>query len=128
MADLRGYHRAQTGQDSIKGPGKVLRGACYQRFEFLFTDCERILFFSGMGNKPVASGKDLTYRTDLCRNVLNAVKNHVIFVTENDITVFSHELDNERFPAQVGKLVKMFDFNTDDPFQGRLCDGDDAAV
>ena len=42
--------------------------------------------------------------------------------------MFSHDLDDQFFAAQIAQFVQMFDRKMDDPFQFRLPDIDDPSA
>ena len=52
--------------------------------------------------------------------MLDTVKDHAILPAENQITVFSHQLHNQKLTAQVSHFIQMFNLKAENPFQGRL--------
>ena len=52
--------------------------------------------------------------------MLDAVEDPVVFITENNVAVLSHELYHKVFPTQISQLVQMFDLKADDPLKARL--------
>ena len=60
--------------------------------------------------------------------MFDAVNNFSITVTENDIAVFSHDLDDQIFPAEVTKFIEMFNCKMNDTFKSRLPDINNAAA
>ena len=58
---------------------------------------QRIEFFTGLWNEILPARQHLTHRTDLRGNMFDTVDDLVIFITENNVTVFSHYLNDQRF-------------------------------
>ena len=52
--------------------------------------------------------------------MFDAVNNFSITVTENDIAVFSHQLYNQRFLAEIAHFIQMFNIEVNDTFHMRL--------
>ena len=46
--------------------------------------------------------------------MLDTVNDPVIFITENNIAVFAHQLDDQPLFSQVAELVQMLDRKADD--------------
>ena len=97
-------------------------------FKFRFRDRKRILLLPGVGDKIISPREDLPDGAYLSRDMLDAVKDHVILIAENDIAVFSHELDHDELSSEVAHLIEMLDLDPDDPLQSWLGHGDDPAV
>ena len=49
--------------------------------------------------------------------MLDTVDDLVLFVAEDDVAVFPHDLDDQCLLAQVAKLVQMLDPKLDDPLE-----------
>ena len=60
--------------------------------------------------------------------MLDAVQDHVLVVTEDDVAVLSHKLHDQLLALQVTQLIQMFDVKFQDPLQTRLADGHDPSV
>ena len=54
--------------------------------------------------------------------MFDTVDNLVIRCAENNIAVFSHQLHNQIFTAEIAEFIEMFYFKTYDSFQSRLAD------
>ena len=52
--------------------------------------------------------------------MLDTVDDHSFFITENNIAVLAHDLNDQGFAAQISKFIQVLDLEADDPFQGRL--------
>ena len=46
--------------------------------------------------------------------MFDTVNDLTLIVTENNIAVFSHDLDDQIFPAEVTKFIEMFNFRSVD--------------
>lgn len=60
--------------------------------------------------------------------MLDTVDDHSFFITENNIAVLAHDLNDQGFAAQISKFIQVLDLEADDPFQGRLRNAYDAAI
>ena len=60
--------------------------------------------------------------------MFDAVNDLSVRCAEDDVAVFSHDLDDQFFAAQIAQFVQMFDRKMDDPFQFRLPDIDDPSA
>ena len=60
--------------------------------------------------------------------MFDTVNDRSVLITENDIAVFPHDLHDQLFFTEISKLVEMFDFKMDDPFQFWLPDFRNAPV
>ena len=60
--------------------------------------------------------------------MFDTVDDLTLIVTENDIAVFSHDLNNQVFPAEVAKFVEMFNRKMNDTLKSRLPDINNAAA
>ena len=96
--------------------------------KFRFRDRKRIFLLTGVGDKIVSARENFPDGAYLSRDMLDAVKDHVILIAEDDIAVFSHELDHDELSSEVAHLIKMFHLDPDDPLQPRLGDRDDPAI
>ena len=76
----------------------------------------------GMGNKIGFSRKHLPDRGNSSGNPFDAVDNHIIFIAENNIAVFSHDFHDKFFLAKVAHLVQMFYLDMDNTLQTGLGD------
>ena len=43
------------------------------------------------------------------------VEDHVVLIAEDDVAVFSHELDHDEFSPEIAHLIEMLDLDPDDP-------------
>lgn len=55
--------------------------------------------------------------------MLDAVQDHSLVITENNIAVLSHQLYHQEFAAEIAHIVEMLDLKGEYPFQARLGDG-----
>ena len=60
--------------------------------------------------------------------MLDTVDDHSFFITENNIAVLAHDLNDQGFAAQISKFIQVLDLEADDPFQGRLRNAYDATI
>ena len=81
-----------------------------------------------MGDEIILAGKHLPDGADHTGNVLDAVDDYVIFIAEDNIAVFAHQLYDELFGSQIPHFVQMLDSEIQNPFHARLCDGENPSV
>ena len=60
--------------------------------------------------------------------MFDTVDDHSLFIAENNIAVFAHDLNDQGFAAQISKFIQVLDLEADDPLQGRLGNAYDAAI
>ena len=96
--------------------------------KFCLRDRQRIFLLPGVRDKVIASREYLSDRAYLCGDMYDAVEDHVVLIAEDDVAVFSHELDHDEFSPEIAHLIEMLDLDPDDPLQSRLGHGDDPAV
>ena len=60
--------------------------------------------------------------------MFDTVYDLILFVTEDNVAVFSHDLHNQIFGTQITKFIQMFNSKTDDPLHTRLFNSDDLAT
>ena len=117
ITDLFGNDRADTCHAGIDCFGYRHRFCKDCRNEFFLRSRHRILFRHRIRNKVIASRQYFTYRTHLCRDVLDTVDDASVQITENNVAVFSHDLDDQFFPAQVTHLIQMLNIQVDDTLE-----------
>ena len=60
--------------------------------------------------------------------MFDTVYDLILFVTEDNVAVFSHDLHNQIFGTQITEFIQMFNSKTDDPLHTRLFNRDDLAT
>ena len=60
--------------------------------------------------------------------MFDTVNDLTLIVTENNIAVFSHDLDDQIFPAEVTKFIEMFNCKMNNTLKSRLPDINNAAA
>ena len=111
MAEFFCDQRTDAGQRGIDRFGErhgLLADACAKCF---FCNCLRIIFVLRFRDKVIASRQYFTYRTHLCRDMLDRIQDHAVLLTENDIAVFAHQLDDQKLAADIPKLIQMLDLH-----------------
>ena len=98
------------------------------RCEFFRSYRERIYFLHGVRDEILSSRKNFPDRTHLCRYMFDTVNDLTLIVTENNIAVFSHDLDDQIFPAEVTKFIEMFNCKMNNTLKSRLPDINNAAA
>ena len=81
---------------------------------------KRVLLILGMGNKVGFSRKYFPHPADHSRNMFDAVKDNAVLLTENNVAVFSHQLDDQLLTAEIAHFIQVFNFNIDNALQSRL--------
>ena len=89
---------------------------------------QRIHFILLSRYKIGTSRKYLSNRTYLCGNMFDTVKYHVIFITENDIAVFSHQLNDQFLVSEIPKIIQMFNFEYKNTLHIRLRDWSNPSI
>ena len=59
----------------------------------------------GIWDEVISSGQYFTHRAYLGGDMLDAVDDLPILRAKNDVAVFSHDLNNEHFAADIAQLV-----------------------
>ena len=75
--------------------------------ELRLGNSQRIFFIPGIGNEIFSPGKNLTDRAHMGRDMLDAVQDHSLFVTEDDVAVLAHQLHDQTLSAGIPQLIKM---------------------
>ena len=88
--------------------------------EFLFGNSKRILLVPGIRNEIFSSWKNLTDRTHMGGNMLDAVQDHAFVITEDDIAVLAHQLHDQTLPAWITQFVKMLQLKFHNALHARL--------
>ena len=52
--------------------------------------------------------------------MFDTIKNHPVFIAENNIAVFSHQFDNKIFLTWIAKFIQMFQLKFYNTLQARL--------
>ena len=60
--------------------------------------------------------------------MLDAVENPVVFITENNIAVLTHQLNDQLLVTEITHFIEMLDMKAENTFQPRLGDRRDAAA
>ena len=128
MAEFLRHDRADTCKMAVESFPHWLRCLRHHCGHFLLASFQRIQFAGRLGNEVFPAWKYLPDRADLGGNVLNAVDDHSLAGTENNIAVLSHQLHNQPFPAEISHLVQMLDFKLHRPLQTWLGDGNNFSV
>ena len=88
--------------------------------ELLLGNSQRIFFIPGIGNEIFSSGKNLSYTADRSGYVLDAVDDHIIVVTEDQVTVLAHQLHDQTLSAGIPQLIKMLQLKFHHALHSRL--------
>ena len=88
--------------------------------ELLLGNSQRIFFIPGIGNEIFSSGKNLTDRAHMGRDVFDAVQDHSLFVTEDDVAVLAHQLHDQTLSAGIPQLIKMLQLKFHHTLHSRL--------
>ena len=80
------------------------------------------------GDKIRSSRENFPDRTYIGRNMLDAVNDCHIRLTENDIAVFAHQFHNKYFLTDIPHLIEMFNMKMQDTFQSGLGNGKNFAA
>ena len=87
--------RTDSNKGSINCLGNSHRFGAKNILNIFQRSHKRIVFFSlGCWNEVRFSGKHLSYRTYRNRNSFDTINDCTIFVTENNIRMFSHQFHN----------------------------------
>ena len=89
---------------------------------------ERILLVLRFRNKVCPSGKHFSDRADHTGNMLDTVNDHIFVIDKDDITVFTHDLNDQLLTAKITHFVQMLYMEVDDSLQPRLGDVGNPAV
>ena len=120
VADLLSHYRAHTCKRRVESLGNVLRFFADMLRKFLLGNSEWVLFIPGIGNEIFSSGKNLTDRAHMGRDMLDAVQDHSLFVTENDVAVLAHQFHDQVLSAGITQLIKMLKLKLHHTFHSRL--------
>ena len=120
VTDLFGDNRADAGKAGVDclGDPHGLSPKCPG--EVFICSSKRILLFHRIRDEVRPSRQNLPHGAHLSRHVLDTVDDLVLFVAEDDVAVFPHDLDDQCLLAQVAKLVQMLDPKLDDPLEAGL--------
>ena len=88
--------------------------------ELLLGNSQRIFFIPSIGNEIFSSGKNLTDRAHMGRDMLDAVQDHAFFVTEDDVAVLAHQLHDQTLSAGIPQLIKMLQLKFHHTLHSRL--------
>ena len=114
VAQLLRQYRRDTGEASVDCLEDRL-GLGGKRFtERTLIAGQGIQLVLSMGNKVRLAGQDLSYTADRSGYMLDAVDDHIIVVTEDQVTVLAHQLHDQRLVTQIPHFVEMFDIDMHD--------------
>ena len=114
MAQLLRQYRRDTGEASVDRLEDRL-GLGGKRFtERILIAGKGIQLVLCMGDEVRLAGQDLSYTADRSGYVLDAVDDHIIVVTEDQVTVLAHQLHDQRLVTQIPHLVEMLDIDMHD--------------
>ena len=60
--------------------------------------------------------------------MLDTVDDLILLIAENNIAVFSHELDDQKFTALITHFIQMLNLKTENTLHGRLSHCNDTAT
>ena len=60
--------------------------------------------------------------------MLDTVDDLILLIAENNIAVFSHELDDQKFTALITHFIQMLNLKTENTLHGRLSHCNDTAA
>ena len=81
-----------------------------------------------MGNEIGLAGQDFPDTADCGRYPLDTVDDGIVIVTEDQVTVFAHQLHDQRLVAQIPHFIQMLNIDMHDTLQPRLGNVHDTAV
>ena len=104
-ADLFRRNRAYTGEACVDSLAKR-HGLRSQRLnEGIRAYIQGILLRHGIRYKISPPRKHLPDGAHLCVDMLDTVYDHILVITENDIAVFPHDLDDQLLLTEVSKFI-----------------------
>ena len=125
MADFLRHQGTDSGNACVDRFGSGKRSGKNLLTEGGFCKFKGIFLFLRCGNKVCSAGKNFSHRAHVGRYVFDTVQNLIVFIAEDNIAVFSHNLHNQIFCAEIAQFVQVFYSKTNDSFHSRLGDGDD---
>ena len=128
VADFMGDGGRQAGEGGIERLEAGLGAGKYPLHEPGPVCSQRIFLVLGVGDEIILAGKHLADGADHAGNVLDAVDDYVVFIAENDVAVFAHQLHDELLGAQVPHFIQMLDLKIQNPLHAGLGDGENPAV
>ena len=81
--------------------GRRRAGNAVSGFFVLGAEAERIPLILCLGDEIIPSGQHFTDGADHTGDMLDAVYDHVLVITEDDIAVFAHHFDDQFLTTQV---------------------------
>ena len=105
VADLLGHEGADARIALVNRAVYGHRAGAYAGKEGIFFDGERILFALLGGDKVGSAGKYFPHGAHLGGDVLDAVDDDIVFIAENNIAVFAHQLHIQIFYAGIAHFI-----------------------
>ena len=81
-----------------------------------------------MGDEVGTPRQDFPDAADSGGDMLDTVDDGIVVITEDQITVFAHQLHDQRLVTQIPHFVEMLDIDMHNSFQARLGDVHNTAV
>ncbi len=75
---------------------------------------ERICFVLSIRNKIRTARKNFPTELTWAENMLDTVDDLILLIAENNIAVFSHELDDQKFTALITHFIQMLNLKTEE--------------
>ena len=82
----------------------------------------------GVGNEVGTPRQDFPDAADSGGDMLDTVDDGIVVITEDQVTVFAHQLHDQCLVTQIAHLIQMFNVNMHNTFQPRLGDVHNTAV
>ena len=121
-------YRRDTGEASVDRLEDRLRLGGKGLPESSLVAGQGIQFILGMGNEIGLAGQDFPDTADCGRYPLDTVDDGIVIVTEDQVTVFAHQLHDQRLVSQIPHFIQMLNIDMHDTLQPRLGNVHDTAV
>ena len=105
IADFLGHERADARIALVNRAVYGRRAGVYAGEEGIFFDGEWILFALLGGDEVGSAGKHFPHGAHLGGDVLDAVDDDIVFIAENNIAVFAHQLHIQIFYAGIAHFI-----------------------
>ena len=120
VAELLGQNGGDAGEAAVEGLEQGL-GLCGQGFpEGGAVRAQCIQLVLGFSHEIRLAGQNLPEGADRRGDPLDAVDDDAVLAAEDNVAVFSHDLDHQRLASQVAHLVQMLDADVHDALQAGL--------
>ena len=124
-ADLLGDDRADPGEAHIDSLVQRLGFPENSIGKCLPSGRQRIQLLLGHRDKVFSSRKHFPDRRSLSGDMLEGIDDPSILITEDQVGMLSHKLQDQILPPQITHLIIMLDLKVNDALEGRLPDAQD---